>query len=196
MNSHLAIIASIQFVVTAPQLATAPPQCDYGARHPNAPVELSQFEFLIGDFSVRLHAWINDAWSPPKPGISARWNGRYGLEGMAIIDEWYHPDPAQNIDAPRGINVRIYDPESKEWDMMWIETSTHQVQDLRAKIENESLVMWQVYPENPDFRAEFKIEDPDHWARITYKNDGNGKWEKQYLLKATRIACDKNSSAK
>lgn len=182
-------LALIMISGAAAQDIAPPKTCDYGAPHPSAPEELSQFAFLIGDYKINLHAWQGDQWSPPQPGVTARWNGYYGLGGMAIVDEWYHPDPAQQADSPRGINVRMYDPEAEEWDMMWIASGAHQVQDLRARIIDGVLTMWQVYPERPDFRAEFEITDADHWARIAYKKDENGDWVKTFKLAASRIPC-------
>jgi len=184
-------ILAVLFLIStsAHGLETAPPACDYGAPHPHAAPELAQFEFLIGDYEISLHAWTGEAWTPAKPGVTARWNGRYVLGGMAIMDEWYSPDPAQDPNAPRGVNIRLYDPEAGEWDMMWLATGSHTVQDLRARMEDGRLVMWQVYPERPDFRAEFEITDADHWARISYTKDDNGEWVKQYKLAATRLPC-------
>lgn len=167
----------------------APPRCEYGKPHPDAPAEMSQFAFLIGDYKITLHAWRGGRWSPPQPGVTARWNGWYGMDGMAIVDEWHNPDPAQDRSAPRGVNVRMYDPEAEEWDMMWIATGGHQVQDLRAKMKDGKLAMRQVYPERPDFFAEFEVEDADHWARISYTKDEKGEWVRQYKLAATRIPC-------
>lgn len=164
--------------------------CNYGSLHPSAPPETEQFAFLIGDYTIHLHAWQGSDWSPAQPGVTARWNGRYALGGMAIEDEWFHPDPAQDANAPRGINVRMYDPEAQEWDMMWVATGGRQVQDLRAKMIDGVLTMWQVYPEKKDFKAEFEVEDADHWARIQYGLDDDGNWEKLYKLAATRIPCD------
>lgn len=188
-------ILAAGIVILAPQAlssaqAVAPPSCDYGAPHENAPEALSQFAFLIGDYKISLHAWLGEAWSPPQPGVTARWNGWYGLGGMAIYDEWYHPDPAQDPDAPRGVNIRMYDPEAEEWDMMWIATGAHQVQDLRAKMKEGELWMWQVSPERPGFKAKFVIKDADHWARISYTKDENGDWVEQFKLAAARIPCD------
>lgn len=186
----LSAVAAIGFSMTASALETMQPRCDDGAPHPDAPDELSQFAFLVGDYQIHLHAWQGEDWSPPQPGVTARWNGWYGLGGMAIYDEWYHPDPAQLPDAPRGVNVRMYDPEDEEWDMMWIATGAHQVQELRAKMQDGELWMWQVSPERPDFKAQFVIEDADHWARIAYKQDEDGNWVKQFKLAATRIPCE------
>jgi hypothetical protein len=173
----------------AAQPVASPETCDYGAPHENAPPELAQFAFLIGDYKITLHRWQGEDWSPPQPGVSARWNGYYGLGGMAIIDEWFNPDPAQNPDAPRGVNVRMYDSDAGEWDMMWVATSGKQVQDLRAKVIDGVLTMWQVYPERSGFRAEFNVEDADRWNRISYGKDEADEWVRQFKLAATRIPC-------
>ncbi len=171
----------------APSLAL--PTCDYGAPHPDAPAELAQFSFLVGDYTIAAHAWTGEGWTPPRPGVPARWNGHYVLGGMAIEDEWFDRDPGIEPDTPRGINVRIWDEEADEWDMMWFHTSNTQVQDLRAKIEDGRLMMWQIYPERPNFRAYFTTDGPDKWERITQAPDGEGGWKNTFKLVATRIAC-------
>lgn len=168
----------------------AAPMCDYGERHPDAPDELSQFEFLIGDYMVQFHAYRNGAWTPPQPGRFARWNGYYGLGGMAIIDEWFDPDPAIDPVSPRGVNVRIFDTESAEWKMMWVHTGSNQVQDLRAEMRDGKITMWQVYPDRPNFLADFTVEDEDNWHRVSYVKDEAGDWRPQFKLSATRIPCE------
>lgn len=184
----LMTLAFLALQAAAP--AVAPPvTCDYGAPHENAPAETQQFAFLIGDYKISLHQWQGDDWSPAQPGVTARWNGYYGLGGMAIVDEWFHPDPAQDPDASRGINVRMYDPDAEEWDMMWVATGGRQVQDLRAKVIDGVLTMWQDYPDRPGFTAEFYVEDADHWNRVSYGEDENGERVKQYKLAASRIPC-------
>ena len=170
-----------------PQLA--PPSCDYGEANPLAPPELAQFDFLIGDFTISAHAWQNGAWSPPRPGIPARWNGRYGLGGFSIVDDWYGRDPGMQPDTPRGTNLRIWDAEAGEWDMAWIHSGTNQVQDLRAKMEDGKLTMWNVYPESIKSRAYFERTGPDSWHRISLIPDGEGGWSPQFKLAATRIPC-------
>lgn len=168
--------------------AAAPHACDYGKPHPNAPPQTSQFGFLIGEFEISLHGWHDGAWSPPRP-MGAHWNGRYGLNGMAIYDEWYDPGP-DDPDGVWGVNVRTFDPEAGLWKMMWISLPERQVQDLRAEVRDGTLTMWQVYPERPNWKAEFEITDDDHWARISYVEDpGTDKWSPQYRLAATRIPC-------
>ena len=193
MSKNIRILVAVLIISPAVAQDIAPPRtCDYGTLSLEAPKETEQFAFLIGDYKIHLHSWQGDAWSPPMPGKTARWNGRYGLGGMAIIDEWFNPDPAQDATngSGQGINVRMYDPEAEEWDMMWVATGTHQVQDLRAKIIADKLTMWQVYPERENFRAEFNFVDEDHWNRVSFTRDDEGEWTQDFLLAATRIACD------
>ncbi len=183
------LLAGLFWTVGAAGQALAPPRCEYGKPHPNAPNEMAQFGFLIGDYKIHLHAWRGDEWSPPQPDVTARWNGWYGLGGMAIYDEWFNPDPAIDPDAGRGVNVRMYDPDERIWKMMWISTPGRIVQDLRAEVRDGMLTMWQVYPDRPDFKAIFNVRDEDHWERISFTHDENGNWVRQYKLAATRIPC-------
>lgn len=172
------------------QLTPMPPSCDYGSAHPDAPPEFEQFAFLIGDFTITSHIMTPSGWSPPRPGPRARWNGHYSMDGMMITDEWYDPDPGLDPASPRGINVRMFDPASSEWKMMWISTSGAQVQDLRAGLRNGKLTMWQIYPTAIDPVADFTVEDADHWHRVSYVQDEAGEWQPKYKLRATRLPCD------
>jgi hypothetical protein len=183
----LAFLAATTSLAEDPKPAA--PRCEPGAPHPDAPAELGQFGFLVGDFEVTLHAWTGEAWSPPRPGPRARWNGWYGMGGMMIYDEWYDPDPGLEPNSGRGVNVRFYDAEETIWKMMWIATTGKQTQDLRAELQDGKLVMWQVYPERPGFRADFTVEDEDHWYRVSYQPDDDGGWVPQFKLAASRIPC-------
>jgi hypothetical protein len=83
----------------------------------------------------------------------------------------------------------MFDRDAGEWKMMWISNTNHVVQDLRAKVVDGKLTMWQVYPERPNFKAEFEVLDQDHWQRIEYLRDAEGQWQKRFKLVATRIPC-------
>ncbi len=176
-------------LLLATSAAAQAPRCDYGTAHPGAPAELSQFAFLIGDFDITSHAWRGGAWTPPRPGPHARWNGWYGLGGMAIYDEWYDPNPGEDPNAPRGVNVRMYDSDAGQWKMMWMDTGGLRPQDLRAEMRDGKLTMWQEYPDRPNFLAKFTTVDADHWYRVSYTRDEQGEWVKQFKLAASRIPC-------
>ncbi len=121
--------------------------------------------------------------------VTARWNGRYGLQGMSIVDEWFQRDPAQDPNAGRGVNVRMYDADESIWKMMWVGTMSYTVQDLRAETRNGKLTMWQVHPARPAFKAEFIVHDDIRWERVSYTHDENGNWVRQFKLAATRVPC-------
>ena len=160
--------------------------CDAGTLHPDAPEETQQFAFLVGNHDVTLHAWTGNGWTPPRP-INAQWRGWYGLDGMAIYDEWIDPQPDT---GGLGTNVRLYDAEEGVWKMMWISTAGHQVQDLRAEIRAGELTMWQVYPARPGWKAVFELIDEDRWARVSYQQDEQDDWQPQFRLEATRQPCE------
>ncbi len=100
--------------------AFAQDACDFGAPHPDAPPEIEQFAFMIGNHRVEARVWQGDAFSTGY--LEAAWNGRWGLDGRAVIDEWFG---AQVSEAPAnlGVNVRMYDEETGRWNMVWQPTS-------------------------------------------------------------------------
>jgi len=159
--------------------------CDFGRPHTNAPTETEQFDFLVGRHEITLHAWTPTGWTPPRP-TNAQWNGWYGLQGRAIYDEWIDPDSTQ---GGLGVNVRIYDPQQQIWKMMWVATSSLQVQDLLAKMIDGKLTMWQVYPPRDGWKAEFNQLGNKRWERISYQQDADGAWQPQFRLVATREPC-------
>lgn len=164
--------------------------CRSGELHPDAPPETRQFDFLIGRYEMTLHAWTGDGWTPARP-VNALWEGWYGLDGRAIVDEWFDLDTTNGRPPTRGVNVRVFDPGEGLWKMMWIAEPTYQVQDLRAEMRDGVLTMWQIYPERPGWKAEFEITDEDHWARIGYQEDEEtGEWTPLFRLAATRVPCE------
>jgi hypothetical protein len=187
MNSVLAAMEGAVLLFLLSTSAQAAGSCDYGTPHREAPPETAQFGFLIGEFDIALHGWQGDGWSPPR-SVGARWNGRYGLNGMAIYDEWFDPGPDADVGV-WGVNVRTFDPAAEMWKMMWISLPSREVQDMRAAERDGTLTMWQVYPERPDWKAEFEVIDDDHWARVSFVRDDAGAWTPQYRLAATRIPC-------
>ena len=190
VGAALISVAHLGAQASAKDFKPAPPRCADGAPHPNAPKELAQFGFLIGDFAATIHGWTGDGWSDPRSGFNARWNGWYGLGGMAIIDEWYQQDPATNPDAVRGINIRTFDKAAKKWRMSWISTGDHRVLDLSARMEDGVLTMTQDYPaeQNPQ-KSEFNIVSDDEWERVTYGLQPDGSWGKLFKIRAVRIGC-------
>ena len=166
----------------------SPASCDFGAKHPNAPDEIEQFSFLVGNWSVELKQWQQGGWSPPRPQ-NAYWTGRYALDGMAIYDEWFDVDPALDPTTDRGANLRMYDAENQVWQMTWLHSRGFAPTDLSAELRGEKMVMWQNHPESPAWEAEFEVVSVDEWVRTQYAIDAEGNRSARFRLKATRLAC-------
>jgi hypothetical protein len=89
---------------------------EYGAPNPNAPPELAQFAFLIGEWrcDVRVQG-IDGTWQP----YEATWIGRYILDGRVIADEYRMWNEAREL-VVHGMNFRTYDADKKAWIMRWL----------------------------------------------------------------------------
>ena len=165
--------------------------CDYGTRHPDAPEELEQFAFLVGDFEMRTYRKEEDGWS--KGYLTTEWNGRWALDGFAIYDEWFDVQfPGQPATTGRGANLRMYQPETEEWVMVWTHTSSKEGQDLRAQQRGNKMVMWQVHPEKKtDWKADFEVLGPGHWVRYAYiRPFGTDEWQVTGKLEAFKKDCE------
>jgi len=64
------------------------PDSPIGERNTNAPEEVAQFEFLIGDWDVEI------TWHPPQgePNTyKARWHNHWINDGFDVMQEWRGP---------------------------------------------------------------------------------------------------------
>lgn len=164
---------------------------DIGTRAPEAPEQLDEFEFLIGCFRIdaqRYHAEQGEFG----PTVSTYWNGRWALNGWAVYDEWFNVQiPGQPTDLGRGANLRVVDPETGIWTMVWVHTRGNPGQDLRAQMRDGDMVMWQVHPRrDQDWKAVFEITDADHWVRTEYVRPyETDAWTPTGRLNATQVDC-------
>jgi len=163
--------------------AAAQVNCDMGEPAPNMPEGFSQFDFMIGDFVVMARRMTADGWSPSIP--LAKWNGRYGLNGQAVMDWWHSGEDT-------GINIRLYDPESDLWKTAWTHTVDLQTKELHQKLDPETgrMSLWQVYPEGDTRQIYFETYENGGWARIdNRKDEETGEWRGSIKLEAVPTAC-------
>lgn len=75
------------------------------ARNPNAPAELQQLGFLIGDWkaAVVLHRPEGDI------AYEARWHNTWIIDGFAIMQEWRDR-------YATGAELRTYNPKTGRWE--------------------------------------------------------------------------------
>lgn len=76
-----------------------------GRPNPDAPEELSQFAFFIGEFDCTDRQKAPDGEWREFPAI---WNASYFLNGFGIQDKYYAPGFQTS-------NIRIFDPDAGVW---------------------------------------------------------------------------------
>jgi hypothetical protein len=92
----------------------------FGELNPNAPAELSQFAFLIGNWTFEAKVKTTDGqWQPFK----GTWRGRYVLDGYAISDEYRMTDLSGRL-IVLGLNLRTYDASKQTWNIKWLNALT------------------------------------------------------------------------
>ena len=189
--THVGLLACACLPLLATGVAAQQVACVPGQPHPDAPPELTQFNFLIGRFDIQGRQWTDDGWSPP--GSQSYWEGEYILGGFAIADYYYNQPPEANT-AARGINVRMYDPASRIWTMSWIHTSNPTSVRLLEAEERDGM-MWMYQMVDPETRlatrkVSFHIVDEDNWYRVDeFSDDGGQTWYKTLKLEAKRRSC-------
>lgn len=88
----------------------------YGKPNPKAPPELSRFAFLIGKWRGEAKVKREDG---SRESFKVSWEGRYILDGYAIADEYRMWAPSGEL-MVLGVNLRVYDPKKKAWNMKWL----------------------------------------------------------------------------
>jgi hypothetical protein len=177
-------------VATVATAVAAEDSCDFGEPNPASPPEFSQYAFLVGDFDINIQIWQDGQWYDS--GQTARWDGRYDLDGLAIVDVWTDFGYPERPESGIGVNVRMWDADKKVWKMMWQHTGKNEVKDLRSQVRGEGrLVLWQVYPMAPERKIYFESYEDGSWARIEEKVDETTeKWVPSIRLLATARPCD------
>jgi hypothetical protein len=93
---------------------------DFGKLNQNAPAELTQFTFLIGNWTFEAKVKMADGQSLPFKGA---WRGRYILDGYAISDEYRMTDLSGKL-IVLGLNLRSYDASKQTWNIKWLNAQT------------------------------------------------------------------------
>jgi len=165
--------------------------CDFGERNPQAPEELEQYAFLIGNHTVRAWRWDAENKDWGKGYLETTWNGWWALDGFAIADEWFDIQfPGQPETTGRGVNIRMWDEKNQRWSNMWMHSANPVTTELHSKMEDGKMVMYQVYPETAQkTRVEFEVQDDGNWTRIAYAEDEEGNLTPTGRLDGIKQAC-------
>lgn len=104
--SFIAGVACLAASAGAQEILYQPdPDSPIGARNPDAPGGLAQYEFLIGDWDVDVA--LNRPGAEPLK-YRAKWHNHWIANGHAVMQEWRGP-------YATGIEIRTYDAAADVW---------------------------------------------------------------------------------
>jgi hypothetical protein len=133
----------------------------YGNPNPNAPPELTQFAFIIGEWRCDVRVLGDDrTWQT----YQATWVGRYALDGYVIADEYRMTNQAGEL-VVHGMNFRSYSIEKKAWVMRWLDAT----RSFWVELGPEELGGVRVNQETITFNLIDKFA-PDAMSRVTFSN--------------------------
>lgn len=148
---------------------------------------VAQFGRYIGDWDI-VDEGLQQDGTTWLPGNGARWNFTCVGDGIAVQDFWM-PNGAEGGPAPGvGTNLRIYDPETEQWQIAWTATRSPGYAHIRAKQnEDGDIVMHWVTPEqNPPRRITFFTPTDEGWNWVMEMSFDEGEsWTPVYKIKAT-----------
>lgn len=166
------------------------PVKDFGKLHPNAPAELSRFGFLLGSWRCQARVKsTDDKWQT----FSAKWVGRYALDGYAIEDEYRMSDSSGKL-IVLGMNVRTYDSANRTWNIKWLNALTGTWTDLApsevggARFDGKSVVYAFKEPVagHKYTRATYTSVDKTHFTWRGDKSDDAINWSEFMLCQCSR----------
>lgn len=154
------------------------------------PSEASQFDFLLGEWTVEVRSKAPN--TPPR--YTGTWQARKTLNGLGIVDEYAVGDDAHPA-VYSGTTLRAFDTKSGTWTMRYIDQlggQTGRWSELVGVKEGLEMHVEQ-RGQGPDGRTTIlKIRyyniEPNHfsWA-ADRSSDGGATWVRDYWrIEATR----------
>lgn len=139
---------------TEPDVRHAPsPAHPFGRPHPDAPPELEQFAFMIGEFDCIDEIRQADG---SIMRFAAIWNARYFLNGFGIQDEYWTPRFFTS-------NLRIFDPAAGKWKVTFFRMPGYQSGVWEGVEEDDRMVMRQGTTSGPGLTFHNISDDGFDW---------------------------------
>ncbi|MEM9388197.1 MAG: hypothetical protein AAGA68_24310 [Pseudomonadota bacterium] len=141
----------------------------------------AQFGRYVGDWKITDERLSQDG-SEWQASAGARWIFECIGDGVAVQDYW------QPNGGGWGTNLRTYNAETEQWDIVWAATSLQGLQRISAKqAADGSVVMSVDYPTPPQpRRIIFYPPDEGGWRWVSQWSFDEGKtWLDVYRIQAT-----------
>lgn len=141
---------------------------------------MAQFGRYIGDWNIEDERLSSDG-SHWEPGAGARWIFRC-VGGTAVQDYWM-PNK-----GGFGTNLRIYNPDTPGWEIVWTATTLNGFTYSTAKEDENGDVVMDIPStgSNPPARNTFHPPTEHGWLWVKeWSFDGGKTWTEVYRIKAT-----------
>ncbi len=164
------------------------------AAQPNseAPAELNHWDKMIGKWRTTEEGLKPDG-SGWQPSNGADWHFYYTLNGWAVQDEYYSPPLDTAVEDPNkrqmGTNIRIFDPETKQWIMAWATKAGKRVDIYSATSTDKKIVMLGRPGDTGKFRRITFFDmrgDSFEWT-LEFSDDGKTSWMTVYKIHGKRM---------
>lgn len=147
--------------------------------NPDAPRETELLGQLIGTWSIDQSIINSDGmWGNRKR--KAKWRFYYILDGQAIQDDWITIDSLNN-EVVTGTNIRIYNPEEKQWHMAWIDKTNRRLATFTAVNDSGKVIMdgtnakgrhikntfFNITENEFDWKQEWTFDEGKTWVVVT-----------------------------
>ncbi len=149
-----------------------------GARNPNAPDGVSQYDFLIGDWDIEVTIFRGEQ----EPlAYEAKWHNHWVTNGYVVMQEWRGP-------YSTGIELRSYDPAKNEWqgrniyqpspgtwysNVAKFENNEMTVTTIRTDAEGKETISREIYWDIAEtsfrIRTEQSVDGGVNWFRGKYE---------------------------
>jgi len=116
------------------------------------------------------------------------WLFRRVLEGRAFQDVWILPSRVPGASRPHhpcdryGTSLRMLDPGTREWRVVWMNPVSGAFDVLRARKEGDQIVQEGTRPDGQRIRWVFDVVLPDrfHWYGESQQRDGHWAREVEF----------------
>lgn len=164
----------------------------FGKLHPKAPPETEQFGQLAGIWECTNSAFFQGRWVS---GWKATWAWKYILDGFAVQDLWIQkeidlPPPAAGLKRDlAGTNMRLYNPQTKRWEIMWFTNANNSSTIIYAEQQGDAIVMKpEAATNSPQRRITFYgiTRESFEWKSEVLQEDGE-TWQATTKISAKRV---------
>ena len=134
---------------------------------------IAQFGRYIGDWTMTSETLSREDGKTWQKSNNAQWNFKCVGNGIAVQDFWI-PET-----GGYGSNLRMYDPNTKKWDIAWVSTGTPAMSHISAKQDEAgNIIMHYVTPiPTPLRRITFFTPTAEGWDwHLDMSQDGGENW--------------------